>query len=78
MSLTHDEIDRFAEFGHAQLSSAAVASLDELLVAWDSHCRRDEINAAIREGIADADAGRVQPAREAIAQLRQKFGLQES
>ena len=30
---------------------------------------------AIREGLADAEAGRVKPAREALKMLAEKYGL---
>jgi predicted transcriptional regulator len=35
----------------------------------------DRIAARIRQGLADADAGRVTPAREALEQLRQKHNI---
>lgn len=36
---------------------------------------RDEAIAAIREGLADAEAGRVKPARKALNALARKYGV---
>lgn len=37
---------------------------------------RDEAVAAIRAGLADAEAGRVKPARKALKVLAKKYGIQ--
>ena len=37
---------------------------------------RDELIAAIREGLADVTAGRVKPARTALKALAKKYGIQ--
>lgn len=36
---------------------------------------REEMMAAIRDGLADADAGRVKPARKALKTLARKYGI---
>ncbi|MBX3448236.1 MAG: type II toxin-antitoxin system Phd/YefM family antitoxin [Planctomycetaceae bacterium] len=36
---------------------------------------REEAVAAIREGLADAEAGRVKPARKALKALARKYGI---
>lgn len=36
---------------------------------------RDKTIAAIREGLADADTGRVKPAREALDALAKQYGI---
>lgn len=36
---------------------------------------REEAVAAIREGLADAEAGRVKPARKALKALAKKYGI---
>lgn len=51
--------------------AAAYQRLVELAVRAD----RDEAVAAIREGLADADAGRVKPARKALKALAKKYGI---
>lgn len=71
------ELEAFYAFGQGLISQGDADSLEEVLVAWDSEMERESINAAIREGIADVDAGRTRPASEVIAELRQKLELDE-
>ncbi len=62
-----------------QLSGETIPSVDEVLALWEyenqSDDERDESLEAIRRGLADVEAGRVMPAREAIAELRRKHRL---
>lgn len=51
--------------------AAAYQRLVELAAKAD----REETVAAIREGLADADAGRVKPARKALNALARKYGI---
>ena len=72
----------FRDFLDAQLSNGDSAlTLDEAIGLWEaenaSHEEREETLVAIRTGLADADAGRVRPAREALAELRRKYNLPE-
>ena len=52
---------------------------EEALVHWELENQTDEEREdtlqAIREGIADMEAGRVRPAREALNELRRKYNL---
>lgn len=41
----------------------------------DHRCQRQETVAAIREGLADADAGHTKAARAAIRALAKKYGI---
>ncbi|QEG35914.1 hypothetical protein [Bythopirellula goksoeyrii] len=76
MTITTEEFDNFTDFGRTLLNSGkSPMSLDDLVIEWESYQNRDQINEAIREGIADADAGRHRPAEEAMKDLRQKHGL---
>jgi prevent-host-death family protein len=45
------------------------------LVERAAKADRDETVAAIREGLADAEAGRVKPARKALMALAKKYGI---
>ncbi len=78
MSDAATELDAFYAFGRQRIRQGEVASLDELLIDWDSHRGCSEINAAIREGIADVDAGRTQPLHEALKAVRERNGLGHS
>jgi prevent-host-death family protein len=51
------------------------AAAYQRLVELAARADRDESVAAIREGLADADAGRVKPARKALRALAKKFGI---
>jgi hypothetical protein len=77
-----DDPQAFREFLDAQLADGgANLTLDEVLALWEcenqTEAERAETLAAIREGLADVEAGRVRPAREAIAELRRKYNLPE-
>ena len=79
MSITAEDFNSFAEFGRNRLHSGqAIQSLDDLVVEWESLQNRDEINKAIREGLADADAGRHRQATEVMSDLKRKHGLPAS
>ena len=76
MATTREELESFHEYATTRLrASAAEPSLDELLMEWADQRDRSEINAAISRGLADVDAGHVEPADRAMEQLRGEFGL---
>ncbi len=63
--------------GQAEFVVQNAAAYQELL---DSAARADkeEILDAIREGLADVEAGRTQPARGALKRLAKKYGIPHS
>lgn len=72
--VTQQQIDDFHHFASERLGGDSVdVSWDELLIEWQSACERDAENAAIREGLADVDAGRYQPAAEAMEEVLKEF-----
>lgn len=76
MSSTRDDLDSFHHFAVERLASGgSPASLDELFMEWSDSRSRDEVNDAIRRGLADIEAGRHQPANDAMESIRQQFGL---
>ena len=76
MSVTQHDLDAFHHFATARLADGASRlSFDELVVEWESTRDRDEINAAIREGLADVEAGRHRPADEVSEELRNKHSI---
>jgi hypothetical protein len=78
MSITQTQIDSFHRFASEKIANGgADLSWDELFIQWQSDCERDEINTAIREGLADVEAGRCLPAAEAMEEIRKEFGLAE-
>lgn len=77
-----NDLQAFRHFVDQQLSDGgANLTLDEALDRWvrenESEEEREDTFEAIRQGLADVEAGRVMPAREAIAELRRKHNLAE-
>lgn len=52
------------------------AAAYQRLVERAAKADREETVAAIREGLADVDAGRTKPARQALKALAKKYGLE--
>jgi hypothetical protein len=78
MAVTQDELDNFHRFATDRLRNGEVdLTIDDLVIEWDSRRDRDEINAAIRHGLADVDAGRTRPANEVTEELRKKHRIPE-
>ena len=76
MAATQHDINAFHRFASQWLSNGgAELSFDELVVEWESVRDRDDINAAIREGLTDIEAGRHRPADEVMRELRQKYNI---
>ena len=72
----------FRDFLDARLTNGgATLTLDEALGLWEHENQtdreREETLEAIRRGLADVEAGRVIPAREAIAEIRRRHNLPE-
>ena len=70
----------FRDFLDAKLSNGgANLPLDEAIVLWEYENQTEEERAetlqAIREGLADIDAGRTRPAQEVVRELCQKHHL---
>lgn len=60
--------------GKAEVVVQDAAAYQKLLEAA-AKAERDDTIAAIREGLADADAGRTKPARTALRALAKKYGI---
>ena len=72
MPVTRDDIQDFNRFVDERLANGGADSLRELVAEWEE---RQEVNAAIRRGIADIDAGRTEPFFESQDQFRQERDL---
>ena len=72
MPVTNDDIQDFHSFVDEKLANGGADSLRQLVVEWEE---RREANAAIRQGIADIDAGRTEPFFDSQDQFRQERGL---
>jgi hypothetical protein len=77
-----DDINAFRAFIDEQLANG-VATLTpaEALDLWEiqnpTESEEQEAVEAIGRGLADVEAGRLRPAREAVAELRRKHNLPE-
>ncbi len=54
------------------------AAAYQALLDLASRADREETLAAIREGLADVEAGRTKPAREVLKRLARKYGIPHS
>lgn len=72
MSVTKDDIQDFNRFVDEKLANGGADSLRQLVTEWEE---RQQVNAAIRQGIADIDAGRTEPFFESQDRFRQERGL---
>ena len=76
MQITREELDSFHPLAVERIARIpSAASLDELLMEWQDQRERASIEKAIRRGLADVDAGRYQPAGEAMRDIAREFGL---
>lgn len=76
MATTREELESFHKYAAGRLSDhSSEPSLDDLLMEW-ADCRdRAMINDAIRNGLADIDAGRHKPADQVMEEIRKEFGF---
>jgi predicted transcriptional regulator len=76
-----NDLHAFKSFIDQQLSAENTPTVDEVVARWEYENETDddkqESLEAIAEGLADVEAGRVVPAREAVAELRRKHNLPE-
>ncbi len=76
-----NDLYAFRSFIDEQLTGQTVPTVDEVLARWAYENQSDEEREATLEaigrGFADVEAGRVMPAREAVAELRRKHKLPE-
>jgi len=72
MPVTKSDIQDFHYFVDERLASGGADSLRQLLAEWEE---RREANAAIRQGVADIDAGRTESFSDSQDRFRQGRGL---
>jgi hypothetical protein len=76
-----NDLIAFKGFIDEKLSEGGVETLDEALGLWEYENQNSEEREAtldaIREGLADVEAGRTRPAHEVLAELRKKHNLPE-
>ena len=79
MTISQDALDSFYQIASERIQSVGVDSPEELFDLWKllnpAPDEQAEIDASIRRGIDDMNAGRHRPAREATEEIRQKHGI---
>ena len=79
MSVTLADLDRFHAFAQSKLGNGGAESLQDLVDLWlaESPESSEFVTslAALKEGLADADAGRVRPARAVFEDLAARYSV---
>jgi len=76
MTVTQHDLDSFHDFATQMLAHRREAlSFEELFEQWCAKREREETIAAVREGIADAEAGRTVDIKDADAMIRTRLGF---
>ena len=76
MSTALQELNSFHQFAMDSLHSREEGvSLESLLEVWRANREREQVNAAIRQGLAEMDAGKGIPFNEFLAEFDKKHGL---
>ena len=70
MSVTKDELERFGRFAADEVERGNVLSLEQLVTLWRSARQSESVNAAIRRGLDEADAGLGRPLDEFMSEFR--------
>ena len=79
MPITQADLQDFHEFATGRINNGGSEEcLEELAYQWQLLRERDDVNADIRQGLADVEAGRGRPAREVCDELAQKYGFRSS
>jgi predicted transcriptional regulator len=72
MAVSESDIEAFVAFVREQTSSGECApSIADFAQQWEAQRQREEVNVAVREGLADIEAGRTRPASEFVAEVKQ-------
>ena len=76
MASIHEELEQFHRFAAERIEhGGAPSSLEEIFVEWCDSQSSEEVNEAIRRGLADVEAGRHESADQTLESLRRQFGL---
>ena len=75
MSASNEDLNNFHQFALSVRQENASASVEELVAQWRAVKERAETNEAIREGLAEIEAGKGRPAAEVMADMKNKFNL---
>jgi len=75
MTITKEDLRDFNRFVDEKLSNGGAESLTELAREWEERRDFEKSVADVREGLSDAEAGRVHSVEDAFNQVRKNLGL---
>ena len=79
MSTAFDQLAAFQQFAQQKVGAGEAETLEELFDLWrfehPTPEEQAEVHEAIRQGLADIEAGRYRPADEVMEELRAKYNL---
>lgn len=75
MAITVSDVEAFHRFAISRVTAKEGTDLtfDDLFLEWDSTCHQQEIEAAIRQGIADVDQDRTRSVTDFNRELREQY-----
>jgi hypothetical protein len=81
MSTAFDQLAAFQQFAHQKVGAGEAETLEELFDLWrlehPTPEEQAEVHEAIRQGLADIEAGRGRPAADVSRDMRRKYNLPE-
>lgn len=75
--VTAQEFNRFVDFARIRVERGEAKSLTQLLQAWQQQADDAQSIESIRQGLAEARAGKGQPVSEAFAEIRSQMGIEQ-
>lgn len=77
MPVTNDDLQNFGSFAEQRVSNGGADSIEQLAREWAEAREMAQLADDIAQSEDDIEAGRLHPAAEVIAEVRQKLGLPE-
>ena len=76
MAVTLEQLDDFHRFASEMLSNGGrELSWGDLILLWQDSLKQDQVNAGIRKGIEEMNAGLGRPLDEFMDEFRQKHNI---
>lgn len=75
MALTHQQLADFHAFAVTKLESGSAETLQDLIDEWTAAREHEQSVAAIRESVAQYEAGQGMSVKQAFDEIRAKLGL---
>ena len=73
MPVTHNDLEHFHQFASEKLGNGGAESLRQLVSQWEVTREHERSVAAIRESVAEDEAGESVPVEDAFAEIRSRL-----